>query len=169
MAIRAGWQNDSMAVTLKNTIDKVPKFCLKWKKSLTKCMCWQSDALPGGAPGAPPTYLSCLWSNFQNFFVWWKLVKIPIDFYHKWLPIIHSLAARGRRSDKGQSCLISSEKIQKFQFFSHKHVIYLKRTHFSCRIQLHDEKIWFDGKKLKKFRFFNFFCQKRGWPGIFDG
>ena len=113
-----------------------------------------------GGSWSPP-YLS-QWSNFQNFFVWWKLVKISIDFYHKWLPIIHSLAARGRRSDEGQSCLISSEKIQKFQFFSHKHVIYLKRTHFSCRIQLHDEKIWFDGKKLKKFQFFNFFVKNEG-------
>ena len=26
-------------------------------------------------------YLSRLWSDFQNSFVWWKLVKIVIDFY----------------------------------------------------------------------------------------
>ena len=35
----------------------------------------------GGAPGAPPIYLSHLWSDFQNSFVWWKLVKIVIDCY----------------------------------------------------------------------------------------
>ena len=35
----------------------------------------------GGAPRAPPIYLSRLWSDFQNSFVWWKLVKIVIDFY----------------------------------------------------------------------------------------
>ena len=41
------------------------------------------EALPGmgGAPRAPPIYLSRLWSDFQNSFVWWKLVKIVIDFY----------------------------------------------------------------------------------------
>ena len=35
----------------------------------------------GGAPQAPPIYLSRLWSDFQNSFFWWKLVKIVIDFY----------------------------------------------------------------------------------------
>ena len=39
----------------------------------------------GGGPGSPSAdiglYLSRLWPNFQNSFVWWKLVKILIDFY----------------------------------------------------------------------------------------
>ena len=35
----------------------------------------------GGAPRAPPIYLSRLWADSQNSFVWWKLVKILIDFY----------------------------------------------------------------------------------------
>ena len=35
----------------------------------------------GGGSSSPPIYLSHLWSEFQNSFVWWKLVKILIDFY----------------------------------------------------------------------------------------
>ena len=34
-----------------------------------------------GGSWSPPIYLSRLWSDFQNSFVWWKLVKIVIDFY----------------------------------------------------------------------------------------
>ena len=30
---------------------------------------------------SPPVYLSRLWTDFQNSFVWWKLLKIVIDFY----------------------------------------------------------------------------------------
>ena len=43
---QASWQKDAMDVTLKNTIEKVTKFYLKQKKSLTKFWCWQSDAPP---------------------------------------------------------------------------------------------------------------------------
>ena len=39
----------------------------------------------GGGPGSPSAniglYLSRLWPDIQNSFVWWKLVKIFIDFY----------------------------------------------------------------------------------------
>ena len=42
---------------------------------------WEACQVWGGAPGAPPIYLRRLWSDFQNSFVWWKLVKIVIDFY----------------------------------------------------------------------------------------
>ena len=42
---------------------------------------WKAFQVWGGAPRAPPIYLSRLWADFQNSFVWWKLVKIVIDFY----------------------------------------------------------------------------------------
>ena len=47
---QASWQKDAMDVSLKNTIDKVTKFYLKQKKSLTKFWCWQSDAPPKKLP-----------------------------------------------------------------------------------------------------------------------
>ena len=43
--------------------------------SVRACQVW------GGGSWSPPVYLSRLWSDFQNSFVWWKLVKIVIDFY----------------------------------------------------------------------------------------
>ena len=42
---------------------------------------WEAFQVWGGAPEAPPVYLSRLWTDFQNSFVWWKLLKIVIDFY----------------------------------------------------------------------------------------
>ena len=64
---QASWQKDALDVSLKNTIDKVTKFYLKQKKSLTKCWCWQSDALP---PNHALTLLhSCLRSSKEFTFV----------------------------------------------------------------------------------------------------
>ena len=62
-------------------------------------------ALPGTREGSwsPPIYLSCLWSDFQNSFFWWKLLKIVIFLLHRQPPIFHRLAARCCRSDEGQS------------------------------------------------------------------
>ena len=45
---------------------------------------WRLEGLlgvGGGGSSSPPIYLSRLWADFQNSFVWWKLVKIVIDFY----------------------------------------------------------------------------------------
>ena len=46
-----------------------------------RCDVWKAFQVWGGAPRAPPIYLSRLWADSQNSFVWWKLVKILIDFY----------------------------------------------------------------------------------------
>ena len=86
-------------------------------------------------------------------------MKIVIDFYHKQLPIVHRLAARGRRSDEGQLRQFFSAKNPKFQFFSYRHVIYLKRTHFSCRIRIHNKKWDLILKNRKKIHF-SYFCLK---------
>ena len=46
---------------------------------------WFHPTVGGGATMAPweenGRYLSRLWSNFQNSFLWWKLVKIVTYFY----------------------------------------------------------------------------------------
>ena len=81
---------------------------------------------------------------------------------HKRLSIVHRLAARGRRSDEGQSRQFFQAKNQKFSILSYKHVIYLKRTHFSCRIQIHNKKIGFDWRKWEKISFSNFCLKNEG-------
>ena len=45
---------------------------------------------------------------------------------------------------------------------------YLKRKHFSHRIQFHIEKVWFIWRKIEKIKFFQFFCQNRCWPLVFE-
>ena len=89
-------------------------------------------------------------------------MKIVIDFYYEQLPIVHRLAARGRRSDEGQLCQFFSAKNPKFQFFSYRHVIYFKRTHFSCRIQIHNKKVGFDCRKWEKICFSSFSLKNEG-------
>ena len=41
---------------------------------------------------------------------------------------------------------------------------YLKRKHFSHRIQFHREKLWFIWKNFEKIKFFQFFFQNQCWP-----
>ena len=69
------------------------------------------------------------------------------------------MAARRCRSDEGLSRQIFQAKNPKFQFFSYRHVIYLKRTHFSCRIRIHNKKWDLILKNRKKIHF-SYFCLK---------
>ena len=72
------------------------------------------------------------------------------------------MAARGRRSDEGPSRQNFHAKIEISQFLSHIDVIYLKRTHFSSRIQIQTKKYRFIIEKLEKNLIFPFFGQKQG-------
>ena len=47
-------------------------------------------------------------------------------------------------------------------------MLYLKRKHFSHRIQFHTEKVWFIWKKIEKITFLFFFGQNFCWPDVFN-
>ena len=72
------------------------------------------------------------------------------------------MAARGRRSDEGQSRQNFQAKNEISQFLSHINVIYLKIMHFSSRIQIQTKKYRFIIEKLEKKLIFPFFGQKQG-------
>ena len=65
------------------------------------------------------------------------------------------MATIRRQSDEGQSRQYFLAKNQISQFLSYINVIYLKRTHFSCRIQIQTKKYGSLLKNLKEknFRF----------------
>ena len=60
---------------------------------------------------------------------------------------------------KGQSHQSFQAKNEILQFLSHINVIYLKRTHFSCRIQIQTKKYGSLLKNLKKIEFFHFWVK----------
>ena len=79
--------NQFQILRLRLCIDFTQKFEL-WFQNFSISLLTLMRATSGrpcqvrrGAPGAPPIYLSHLWSDFQNSCVWWKLVKIVIDIY----------------------------------------------------------------------------------------
>ena len=119
-------------------------------------------ALPGAGGGLlEPPYLSQPFVvRFSKFLCLVKACENRHWFlFHNWLPIVHRLAARGRQSGEGQSRQYFQVKNPKISIFSYKYVIYLKWKLKLCRIQIHDEKIWFDGKKYGKIHF-SHFCLK---------
>ena len=132
-----------------------------------QCDVWKACQV-GGAPGAP--YLSQLFMvRFSKFFFLVKACENRHWFLlHRRPPIFHRLAARCRRSGEGQSWQYFHVKNQILQFLSYIYVIYLKRMHFSCRIQIQTKKVWFIIEKFEKIPIFPILGQKRGWPGIFD-
>ena len=93
-----------------------------------------SDSSLGGRGGLRKPigqYLSCLWSNFKNSFVWWNLVKIIIDFYsisNFLLLIIWPL-----KWQRSVASIFFSKKIQIFQFLA-TNISYLKWKLKLCRI-----------------------------------
>ena len=89
-----------------------------------------------------PPYLSQPFMvRFSNFFCLVNACENRHWFlFHKQLPIVHRMAARGRRSGEGQSRQYFLAKSQFSQFLSYINVIYLKRTHFSSRIQIQTKK-----------------------------
>ena len=103
----------------------------------------------GGAPEAPPVYLSCLWTDFQNSFVWWKLLKIVIDFYSisNFLSFIVWPLEVAEVTKVSRVNFFNQEN-PKFSIFSYKHVIYLKWKLKLCRIQIHSKKLWYTVAKI---------------------
>ena len=79
--------------------------------------------------------------------------------FHKRLPIVTVWPLDVAEVAKVSRVNIFKQKKQKFLIFSYKYVIYLKWKLKLCRIQIHDEKIWFDGKKYEKSPFFSFLPQ----------
>ena len=121
-----------------------------------------SDSSLGGRGGLRKPigqYLSCLWSNFKNSFVWWNLVKIIIDFYS--ISNFLSLIIWPLKWQRSVASIFFS-KNPKFQFFSYRHIMYLKRTHFSCRFEIDKEKIGFDCRNWEKIHFSNFCLKNEG-------
>ena len=140
-----------------------------WSLNPNQYDVWEAFQVWGGL--LEPPYLSQPFMvRISKFFCLVKACENPHWFlFHKWLPIVHRLAARRRRSGEGRSRQYFQVKNSKFSIFSYKYVIYLKWKLKLCRNQIHDKIIWFLSEKLEKSPFFSFLPQKRGWPGVFDG
>ena len=50
-------------------------------------------------------------------------------------------------------------KFQNFTILTYINILYIKRKHFSCRIQFHREKVWFYARKIEKKYFFESFMK----------
>ena len=99
--------------------------------------------------------------RFSKFFCLVKACENRHWFlFHRRLPIFHRMAARGRRSDEGPSRQNFHAKNEIWQFLSHINVIYLKRTHFSSRIQIQTKKYGSLLKNLKK-NYFQFWVKTK--------
>ena len=117
----------------------------------------------GGGSWSPSIYPSCLWSDFKNSFVWWKFVKIVINFYvigdfllsTVWPLDIAEVTKVSRISNLKQKI-----KFRNFLVTSMLY-IYLKRTYFSFRIQI-QTKLWFILWKFEKtIDFFHFWVKNK--------
>ena len=127
------------------------------------CQVW------GGGSSSPPYLSQPFMGQFSKFFCLVKACENPHWFlFHRQLSIVHHMAARRRQSDEGHSHQYFQGKSQILQFLCYINVIYLKRTHFSCRIQIQTKRAWFIIEKFEKIWIFPVLGQKRGWPGVFD-
>ena len=116
----------------------------------------------GGGSSSPPYLSQPFMVRFSKFFCLVKACENRHWFlFHRRLPTIHRMAARRRRSDEGQSRQYFQAKNQISQFLSYIYVIYLKRTNFSCRIQIQTKKYDSLLENLKKFEFFRFWVKTR--------
>ena len=131
-------------------------------------MTFERPSRHGGGLLEPPYLSQPFMVQFWKFFCLVKACENRHWFLlHKRLSIVHRLAARGRRSDEGQSRQFFQAKNPKFSILSYKHVIYLKWKLKLCRIQIHNEKYDLILENGGKNPYFWFLPQKRGWPGIF--
>ena len=105
-------------------------------------------------------YLSRLWSNFQNSFLWWKLVKIVTYFYSisNFLSIIVWPLDVAKVT---KVCRVNffEQKIQNFQFWA-TNMLYTSNESWNyVEFKFIMKKIWFDSRKFKKIHFSDF-CLK---------
>ena len=94
---------------------------------------WKACQVRGEGRLLEPPYLSQPFMvRFSKFFCLVKACENRHWFlFHKWLPIVHRLAARGRQSGEGQSRQYFQAKNLKISIFSYKYVIYLSLIHIS--------------------------------------
>ena len=135
----------------------------KLKLTLIRATSGRLARCGGGATVAPPIYLSRLWSDFQNFFFWWKLVKIVIDFYS----IGDFLSFTAWPLEVAEVTKVHRVKIfmQKMKFrnfwatsmlYTSKERIFQVEFKFKQKSMVHYWKIW------KKFEFFHFLVRNEG-------
>ena len=111
-----------------------------------------------------PPYLSQPFMvRISKFFCLVKACENPHWFlFHRQLSIAHHMAARRRQSDEGHSYQYFQGKSQILQFLCYINVIYLKRTHFSCRIQIQTKKSMIHYWKIwKNLNFSDFWVKTR--------
>ena len=121
---------------------------------------WKACQVRGGATVAPPIYLSRLWSDFQNSFVWWKLVKIVIDFYFigDFLPFtVWPLDVA--EVTKVNRVNIFKQKIKFRNFWATSMLYTSKERIFHVEFKFKQKKYDSLLKNLKKFEFFRFLGQ----------
>ena len=124
----------------------------------------------GGLLEPPPIYPSRLWSDFQNSFVWWKLVKIVIDFYSisKFLsftvwPLDVAEVTKVRRVN------FFKKKIQNFQFLARNTLYTSNESWDHVEFKFIAKKYDLVEKNEKKKSFFSFLPRKRGRLVVFAG
>ena len=121
---------------------------------------WEACQVWGGAPGAPPIYLSRLWSDFQNSFFWWKLVKIVIDFYS----IGDFLSFTAWPLEVAEVTKVHRVKIfmqkMKFRNFWATSMLYTSKERiFQVEFKFKQKKYGSLVKNLKKIEFFHFWVK----------
>ena len=119
------------------------------------CQGWGRGSL------SPPIYLSCLLSDFQNFFVWWKLVNIIIDFYSKG----NLLSFTVWPLDVAEVTKVSRDNIFKWKNkFCNSWATYMlyssKECIFYVEFKFKQKKYGSLLKNLKTFQFFLFWVKK---------
>ena len=125
---------------------------------------WRLEGLPGvgGGSSSPPYLSQPFMVRISKFFCLVKACENPHWFlFHRQLSIVHHMAARRRQSDEGHSHQYFQGKSQILQFLCYINVIYLKRTHFSCRIQIQTKRVWFIIEKFEKIWIFVFGSKTR--------
>ena len=121
---------------------------------------WEACQTWGGAPRAPPIYLSRLWSKFQNSFVWWKLVKILIDFYSIGNFLSFTIWPLDvAKVTKVTHINIFKEKVKFCNFCATSMLYTSKERIFHVEFKFKQKEYGSLLKKLKKFEFFRFWVK----------
>ena len=125
----------------------------------SQCDVWEGPSGVGGGSGSPP-YLSWLRSKF-----WLKNhVSLKADIIYNSFGTFSEFFFKNhqknwRKFKIYQKIAKNERKFQILYFLSYFNMQYLKRKHFSHRIQFHTGKVWFIWKNWKKSHFY-FFLSK---------
>ena len=114
----------------------------------------------GGGLLEPPIYLSRLWSEFQNSFVWWKLVKILIDFYSIGNFLSFTIWPLDvAKVTKVTHINIFKEKVKFCNFCATSMLYTSKERIFHVEFKFKQKEYGSLLKNLKKFEFFRFWVK----------